>query len=72
MLIFVFCSPYNYWMRDLTPVQVLTIILQRLEKRANALEGVRLESFNMTVDELRRFAQMVKSAREYLQSRHVR
>jgi hypothetical protein len=59
-------------MRDLTLVQVLTIILQRLEKRAKALEGVRLESFNMTVGELRRFAQMVKSAREYLQCRHVR
>ena len=58
MLIFAFCSSYNNHMRDLTPVQVLTIILQRLEKRANALEGVSLESFNMTVDELRRFAQM--------------
>jgi hypothetical protein len=33
-------------MRDLTPVQVLTIILQRLEKRANTLERVSFESLN--------------------------
>ncbi len=59
MFIFAFCSLYNTAC-DLTPVQVLTIILQRLEKRANALGGVSLESFNMTVDELRRFAQMVR------------
>ena len=72
MFIFAFCSLYNNRMRDLTPVQVLTIILQRLEKRANALEGVRLESFNMTVDELRRFAQMVRERADYLKSRHVR
>ena len=35
--------------RDLTPVQVLTVLLQRLEKRAECLEGVRLNEYRMVI-----------------------
>ncbi len=53
-------------MRKLSPVDVLTIIILRLEKRADCLEGVRMPSYEATAYELRRFAEMMKNAREYL------
>ena len=52
--------------RTLTPAQVLSILLERMDKRANALEGVKMEGYNMAVIELRRFASMLKSARDYV------
>jgi hypothetical protein len=55
--------------RELTPVQVLTVLLQRLEKRADTLEAVRLPGFNAAVCELRNFAKMVRAARDYLAQR---
>ena len=51
----------------LSAVQVLTIIAERLQKRADALEGVRLEGYSVTIEELRRFAEMVRNARNYLE-----
>ncbi len=56
-------------MRDIDPVQVLSILIRRLESRADALEGVRMPSYDMTVHELRRFAQMAKNERKYLLSK---
>jgi hypothetical protein len=52
--------------RELTPVESLTIILQRLEKRADILEGVRMEPYTVAAYELRNFAKMVRAARDYL------
>ena len=52
--------------RDLTPVQVLSILIQRMEKSANAWEGVRLSEYELAVGELRRYADMLRRAREYL------
>ena len=59
-------------MRDIDPVQVLSILIRRLETRADALEGVRMPAYDMTVHELRRFAEMAKNARKYLLSRAER
>ena len=56
-------------MRDIDSVQVLTMLIDRLEKRATALEGVRMPAYNVTAHELRRFAEMAKNAREYLLSK---
>ena len=53
-------------MRDLSPAEVLAVIAQRLERRAKALEGIRMREYEMTVHELRNFAAMVKRAREYV------
>jgi hypothetical protein len=50
-------------------VEVLTVLLQRLEKRADCLEGVRLKQFDMVVYELRNFARTVRAARDYLAKR---
>ena len=48
-------------------VDVLTVILQRLEKRAEVLEAVRLPGMEGTTSELKNFARMVRNARDYLQ-----
>lgn len=53
-------------MRKLTPRDVLAILAERMEKRASALEGVKMEGYNAAVDELRRFAEMIRKARQYL------
>ena len=55
--------------RELTPVQVLTVLLQRLEQRAECLEGVKLKEYRMMVYELRNFARMLSAARDYLAKR---
>ena len=55
--------------RDLTPVQVLTVLIERLEKRAECLEGVKLKEYRMVIYELRNFARMVRAARDYLAER---
>ena len=55
--------------RDLTPVQVLTILLDRLEKRAECLEGVKLKEYGMVIYELRNLARMIRAARDYLDKR---
>ena len=58
--------------RELTPVEVLTVLLQRLEKRAECLEGVKLKEYNMVLYELRNFAKMVRAARDDLAKRQAR
>ena len=58
--------------RDLTPVQVLTVLLRRLEERAECLEGVKLKEYRMVIYELRNFARMVRAARDYLAERQGR
>lgn len=55
--------------RELTAVQVLTVILQRLEKRATCLEAVQLSEYTLVARELRHFARMVQAARNYLAER---
>lgn len=59
------CDPAGRAPR-LAPERVLAILAERLEKRATALEGVRMESYNLVISELRHFAAMVRKAREYL------
>ena len=58
--------------RDLTPVQVLTILIERLERRAECLEGVKLREYRMVIYELRNFAKMIRAARDYLAERQGR
>ncbi len=65
-VIFAFSSLYGWGMRDLSPAEVLAVIARRLEKRAKALEGVRMREYDMTAKELRDFAAMVKRAQEYV------
>ncbi len=48
------------------PRDVLAILAERMEKRATTLEGVKMEAYSTAVDELRRFADMIRKAREYL------
>ena len=52
--------------RNLTPVEVLAILAKRLEDRAAALERVRLDGYSVTIEELRRFAGMVRKAQQYV------
>ena len=59
-------------MRDLSPVQVLAVIAQRLEKRAAVLERVRTPGFDGTIHELRNFAAMVKRAKEYIRQQQFK
>ena len=65
-VVFAFIPLYGLGMRDLSPAEVLAILAQRLERRAKALEGVRLKKYDRTVHELRHFAAMVKRAQEYV------
>lgn len=58
-------------MPDLSPVQVLGILIERIEKRATVLEGVRLEAFDFTILELRNFARMLHNAKTYLQEQQI-
>jgi hypothetical protein len=53
--------------RPLTPVQVLSVLISRMEERADCFERVRLDGYNLTILELRRFAKMIRNARDYLQ-----
>jgi hypothetical protein len=50
-------------------VQVLTVLLQRLEKPADTLEAVRLPGYDGAIYKLRNFAKMVRAARDYLAKR---
>lgn len=59
-------------MRDFSPSEVLTIIAQRLEKRAKVLEAVRLAGTDATAIELRNFAKMVRRALEYLKTQQFK
>ena len=60
---------YDRVMRDMGPIQVLTILIRRLETRAAALEGVRMPEYDVTAHELRKFAEMARNARKYLLSK---
>lgn len=52
-------------MRQLTPIQVLTVLAMRLEQRARALEGAAPKQYEVTILELKNFAAMVRRAMEY-------
>ena len=65
---FAFASPYDPGVRTLAPVEVITILAERLEKRADALEGVRMPAYSITIDELRRLAAMARKAEGYLRT----
>jgi hypothetical protein len=62
---------YTQSMRNLNPIQVLTVLIRRMEERANTLEIVSRDSYSMTADELRKFARMTRKAREYLADREI-
>ena len=53
-------------MRDLSPAEVLAVIVRRLEKRAKVLESMQMKEYDISVYELRNFAAMVKRAQEYV------
>ena len=53
-------------MRVLDPVQVLSIVIGRMEQRASALEGVHMQGYEQTAMELRKFSEMLKRARSYV------
>ena len=59
---------YDAGVLPLSSSEVLTILAQRLERRAQELERVRLPGFEVAIDELRRFAQMAIGARRYLET----
>lgn len=52
--------------RDLTPVQVLSILIQRMERSASAWEAVTLQEYQLAAREVQRYANMLRRAREYL------
>jgi hypothetical protein len=53
--------------RKLTPVQVLERLLTRLEKRMEALQGVKLDGFQMVVSELEVEMDYLRRAKRYLE-----
>lgn len=50
----------------LTPVQVLTVLIERIEKRADVLSNVRMTEYNVAIAELKNIAITLKKARDYL------
>jgi hypothetical protein len=54
--------------KTLTPEQVLDILAERMEKRANVLAQTRIVDYEIAVIELRRFAAMIREARKHLPS----
>ena len=58
-------------MRDYSLDQVFAILIDRVRRRADALERVRLDGFNQAVEELRRFAEMLERARSYVIARET-
>jgi hypothetical protein len=65
-VVFAFISLYDLRMRDLSPAEVLAVIVRRLEKRAKVLESMQMKEYDISVYELRNFAAMVKRAQEYV------
>ena len=56
----------------LTAVQVLSILLERLEKRIEVLTMVNLRGHDASIWELRQFAKMLRKARDYMAEREDR
>jgi hypothetical protein len=53
--------------RKLTPIQVLERLLNRLEKRMEALQRVKLDGFQMVVSELEVEQDYLRRAKRYLE-----
>jgi hypothetical protein len=53
--------------RKLTPTQVLERLLNRLEKRMEALQRVKLDSFQMVISELEVEQDYLRRAKRYLE-----
>jgi hypothetical protein len=53
--------------RKLTPVQVLERLLNRLEKRMEALQRVKLDGFQMVISELENEMDFLRRAKRYLE-----
>lgn len=45
-------------MRDIASLEMLGFLIERSETRADALQRVRMPAYDLTVHELRRFAEM--------------
>ena len=58
--------------RKLTPVQVLERLLNRLEKRMEALQRVKLDGFEMVISELEVEQDYLRRAMRYWKSDNVR
>jgi hypothetical protein len=66
---FAFCSLYTSGMppRKLTPTQVLERLLNRLEKRMEALQRVKLDGFQMVISELEVGQDYLRRGKRYLE-----
>jgi hypothetical protein len=51
-----------------SPVEVLTVLIQRTEKRIQVLKNVRLESYSYGIWELEKMLLHLNAARDYLNS----
>ena len=54
-------------MQRLDPGQVLTVLIQRMEKQIDTYVRVNHKGYDMVIYELRRYAEMMKKARAYLE-----
>lgn len=55
--------------QDITPVQALGILADRIQKRKEVLRGVRLEAYNVAISELDIVRTQILRAREYFKNR---
>jgi hypothetical protein len=60
-------APLSMPPRKLTPVQVLERLLNRLEKRMEALQRVKLDGFQMVISELEVEQDYLRRAMRYLE-----
>jgi len=54
--------------REITPAQALGIIAQRIEKRIQVLQGVKLEGYSVAMSELDIVLRYVRNAQQYFVS----
>ena len=54
--------------REITPAQALGIIAQRIEKRIQVLQGVKLEGYSVAMSELDIALRYVRNAQQYFVS----
>ena len=55
-------------MRFLSAVEVLSILAERMEKRAAVLDRLQMSAFDPAASELRKFALMIRKAQAYVAS----
>jgi hypothetical protein len=62
------CNCFTMTKPSIPSPTVLAILLKRIDTRAKALEGVRLDGYSVAIHELRTVAEWMRRAKSYLET----